>query len=59
MARIYSTCTQAQKKGWDLTYIKIVDCNIYDIINLQELIILNDNQFEAHSSFNTSHANHL
>lgn len=58
MAAIQSACIYAQKNKLHLTHIETSHWDIYELIRLQEHVIIPEDQLEGFRLFNTIHTNH-
>ncbi|KAL1806764.1 hypothetical protein ACET3Z_029832 [Daucus carota] len=57
MAAVQAACIHCQKMKWDLTHIETTNRDVFEIIRVQEHIILTEEQLESYRLFNTIHAN--
>ncbi|KAL1808902.1 hypothetical protein ACET3Z_025892 [Daucus carota] len=59
MAGIQSACIYAQKNNLQLTHIETSHYDVFDLIRLQEHVVIPDDQLDGIRLFNTVHANHF
>lgn len=57
LTALQAACIHANKKEWDLVHIETINHRVFDTLRLQQQILLDDDQLEVYSLFNTLHAN--
>ena len=57
LTALQAVCIHAVRNEWNLVHLETVNRCVYDTLHLQEEIMLDEDQLEVYSLFNTWHAN--